>query len=514
MFCSNIYRKCTVYVGLLIALLLLVSGTALAAPPAQGGPEVAPSYIGPSNPVELQTLNNGVLYPDGTKERPDAKWYTLTIPDVGQGLVNITGYLEVLEGDDNFVDVYIYDTRNYPKHIAAGKKVDIWIIPGVEYWFQVYNAWDNRITYKLVLETPEHILHPEATAEPEVTPVPGLEAEVEPEATPMPEATELEAEAEVPDENLISNNPDKPVPFDMVDKTSAKVPAKSVAWYSAGFHDPQNSRKSQEFAITCFVTPVDGNEVRSVAVQLFEEGQKEHKVGPETQGMESFGVGKLDMGYNSRKESFGDRETAALISWRGSLIAGDRYLISLENKLGYPLDYTCFPYEIWNVLLGEQPVIMPEAFGPGLSPMTATPLNMNNPLAEKVGTLNHGEDSWHLIQIGNLDADFQEEVSLTMVYTPFDGNSQHYVTFKIYPLGGTKQWSKHDTADNRIFHMGAGSIVVRDNNPETGERFWTGWVNEGDIYVVQVSNDSGKPIDYHLFVGDLYGPSLGSGTVY
>jgi hypothetical protein len=57
--------------------------------------------------------------------------------------------------------------------------------------------------------------------------------------------------------------------------------------------------------------------------------------------------------------------------------------------------------------------------------------------------------------------------------------------------------------------LGAGSLVVRDNNSLTGERFWTGWIVENELYYVQIRNGSDTHVDYWLFTDDVYGPELG-----
>jgi hypothetical protein len=60
--------------------------------------------------------------------------------------------------------------------------------------------------------------------------------------------------------------------------------------------------------------------------------------------------------------------------------------------------------------------------------------------------------------------------------------------------------------------MGAGSVVFRDDNPDTGEKFWNGWVVDNDLYYVQIRNGTDVYTDYWLYTGDVYGPELGEPT--
>lgn len=104
-------------------------------------------------------------------------------------------------------------------------------------------------------------------------------------------------------------------------------------------------------------------------------------------------------------------------------------------------------------------------------------------------------------------------MALTMVMTPDDGNRIYYVPFDVFRAGEDVQyWSPTDSSNKQISNMGAGSVVFRDNNPLTGERFWSGWVVNNNLYLVQVRNGTNVPIDYHLFTGDVYSPELGEKT--
>ena len=94
-----------------------------------------------------------------------------------------------------------------------------------------------------------------------------------------------------------------------------------------------------------------------------------------------------------------------------------------------------------------------------------------------------------------------------MIMTPDDGNRIHNVTFDVFTVDSVKNWSPGN--NTQIQNLGAGSLVVRDNNDLTGERFWSGWIIENEIYYVQIRNGADTHIDYWLFTDDVYGPELG-----
>jgi hypothetical protein len=93
-----------------------------------------------------------------------------------------------------------------------------------------------------------------------------------------------------------------------------------------------------------------------------------------------------------------------------------------------------------------------------------------------------------------------------MVVTPDDGNRIHHVNFEVFTADGVRSWSPGGAA---IYNVGAGGLVVRDNNLLTGERFWTGWLIEDMLFYVRIRNGSDARVDYWLFTGDVYGPELG-----
>jgi hypothetical protein len=137
----------------------------------------------------------------------------------------------------------------------------------------------------------------------------------------------------------------------------------------------------------------------------------------------------------------------------------------------------------------------------GQSPLTATLLQTER----QKGHLAPGEEAWYSFAINNTGAQFEEN-ALTLVFTPDDGNRIHYITLDVFTPEGVQSWSPQNRAG--VINVGAGSIVYRDDNALTGERFWSGWVVNNNPYYVRITNASDAPADYWLFPGDVYRPAL------
>ncbi len=92
------------------------------------------------------------------------------------------------------------------------------------------------------------------------------------------------------------------------------------------------------------------------------------------------------------------------------------------------------------------------------------------------------------------------ENSLTLFFTPGDGPHTQRVQLQIFNQG---QLPLFFGDASHMANLGAGQIISRDNNPETGELFWTGWLFSQQSYYVQLSNGNDTPIDYWLFTDNV-----------
>lgn len=195
--------------------------------------------------------------------------------------------------------------------------------------------------------------------------------------------------------------------------------------------------------------------------------------------------------------------------WRGTVLRDGTYYLSLENSSDAVIDYWLFDDDVTAVALNTPSdaatVATPPALAPspGLSPQTALPFTTER----QVGRLAPGQEVWYSFSVDNTPEQF-EETALTLVITPDDGQRVWNVDMGIYTAAAVQTWSPGNSAS--LDNVGVGSVVHRDSNPLTGERFWSGWVVNNNLYYVRLANGTAVPIDYWLFPGDVYQPSLGS----
>ena len=123
------------------------------------------------------------------------------------------------------------------------------------------------------------------------------------------------------------------------------------------------------------------------------------------------------------------------------------------------------------------------------------------------GRLDPGGSIWYSFAVTDADDEYFEEMALTMIATPDDGNRIRNMTFDIYTADSVQRWASGDR--DQINNIGAGSIVFRDENPLTGERVWSGWVIDNNLYYIQIRNGNDIQMDYWLFTGDIYNSNLG-----
>jgi len=142
----------------------------------------------------------------------------------------------------------------------------------------------------------------------------------------------------------------------------------------------------------------------------------------------------------------------------------------------------------------------------GLSPFTAAPLNDGR----NTGVLPPGEARWYKVIPGGYGDGFQQQMDLTLFFTPDDGQRVHRVNFQIFPADQIASLYANDVGQRQ--NLGSGGLVSRDGNPVTGERLWSGWLTDSDTYFIQVFNGADVTIDYYLFTADVIAAELGTGV--
>jgi len=281
-------------------------------------------------------------------------------------------------------------------------------------------------------------------------------------------------------------------------------------WYKLTF-DGQNQIDPYEQSLTLILTP--GNDIRSsqIGLEIFEEKQLQFFYPGDASQMANLGAGQI-------VERDNNPETGELF-WTGWLPRQQGYYIQLTNGSEAAIDYWLFADDVSGYPLGEpeepeivQLIVTPEVESTpqdpatGHTPQAAISLKNNH----NQGNLNPGEETWYSFDVTDADAEHFEEMALTMVTTPDNGQRVWQVSFEIFTAGDVQSWLAGNIS--QINNVGAGSVVDRDRNPLTGERVWRGWIIDGEVYYVRIKNSADIPMDYWLFTGDVFNPELGSGA--
>ncbi len=270
-------------------------------------------------------------------------------------------------------------------------------------------------------------------------------------------------------------------------------------WFKFRPTEPASTVQTEQF-LTFMFTPGDGNRVRNVTMQLFEERQLPFFF-LNTKKMTNFGAGQIVSRDNNP-------ETGELF-WTGWLFGDQSYYVQLVNGSEATVDYWLFTDNVISYSLGEsQPNVVQDTpdrapIEAGSQPQTAIPLQ----LGQNQGRLDRGGAIWYSFAVADADDEYFEEMALTMIATPDDGNRVRNMTFDIYTADSAQRWASGDR--DQINNIGAGSVVFRDENPLTGERVWSGWVIDSNLYYIQIRNGNDIQMDYWLFTGDIYNSNLG-----
>ncbi|MBN1221163.1 MAG: hypothetical protein JXM69_19730 [Anaerolineae bacterium] len=344
-----------------------------------------------------------------------------------------------------------------------------WLSGSKTYYVMVENGADVPIDYWLFTEDVVHY----SLGQPEAAPQAQVETEV-------------------------GTSPDNPAPI-IPGLTKGTLEPQETAWYAFTHVDYTNKEKYKGLAYSMYFTPDDGNRRHKVNFELFEMSEMGVWQRGDAGKMTNFGAGMLvswDNDYNT-----GER------IWRGTVVNGQTYLLAVENGADVPIDYWLFDDFVMFPELGPKPAPKPApVYAQGASPQTAEPLKFGL----NKGNLGPGEEVWYSFRITDFDDQNFEPMALTMIATPDDGNRIYHMNMDIFTPQGAQYWSPGD--NSQMTNIGAGSVVFRDDNPLTGEKFWNGWVVDNDLYYVQLRNHNDIPMDYWLYTGDVYRPELGEPT--
>jgi len=478
----------------ILAVLIFMLVPLLFATWAQAQGPTPPSHNTPDTAVGLQAVNSGTL------KQTEEHWYKFEIPASGYRPDKAIS-LELLYENGNpvsaedrlrypFVDFYIYfyDQGGNWVELGAGKEWTGQVDGNKLYYVGVINQSDFIVNYTLYDNNPSELPEP-PVVEPSVA---------EPPAVPEQEQSQVQpAVAEITPNGV---SPNEATNFNLTGLTRGRVTANSTGWRAVKFDDPGNTNALQHLTITCFATPFDGNDIHKFVLKLAEKGSAATWAGTGTVGVTDFGVIGINLRH-SRASSFGDGDSPAQFIWDGYLIAGDEYLISFENGTGHEVDFWCFPQQMDNAELGKPSVRQVPVFAKGEAPSTAEQLQTG----ENDALLEQEEQLWYAFRVSDPgDGQVLEHVTVNMEFTPNDGSagySEGYkVNFDIFRAADLAYWSQTDFDNRQVQNIGAGSTIVTDNNRDTGQKTWDGWVNDGDLYFVQVRNGARYPVNVKIYV--------------
>lgn len=242
--------------------------------------------------------------------------------------------------------------------------------------------------------------------------------------------------------------------------------------------------------LTFLFTPDDGHRIHRVHIDLFEFDSN-------TQKFRQFGAGSIvsrDGDYNTGEKL-----------WKGWLMNNVTYYIRIQNGVHVGIDYWLFTDDIINAELGEKtnssdaPVYVP----PGMDPNHTIPLVHG----VNIGHMEPHSDRWFKIRITTFEGTVFHPLTLSLFFTPDDGNRVYKVHMDLFDPEVPRIWSRGYPFTFESF--GSGMVRSFDGDHHTGEQIWKGIIVNNQDFYVRLRNDNEIPIDYWLFTFEMMNPQLG-----
>ncbi len=180
----------------------------------------------------------------------------------------------------------------------------------------------------------------------------------------------------------------------------------------------------------------------------------------------------------------------------------DLHSISFSFKLLLLAIAAVFAVAVIILIMSATSAATPTGSAPAVAISLASELN--------TGILGPGEQRWFKFTPEGPASNGHIEEAFTMFFTPDDGTRIRHISLELYDESQLPYFYEGDSGE--MANLGAGSVVSRDGNPETGEMLWAGWLTEQQSYYVQIENGSQTPIDYWLLMDDVVNYSLGQPT--
>ncbi|MCB0212509.1 MAG: hypothetical protein KDJ52_24410 [Anaerolineae bacterium] len=234
-----------------------------------------------------------------------------------------------------------------------------------------------------------------------------------------------------------------------------------------------------------------------ITLQVFEQAQLS-QLGQDTLPSSPYGAGQWT-------DSIGTQPAGVL--WMGAIDSSQTYYVRIANTSTNSIDYwllTRQPQANDSEQLqsnGDNSILSlnPEA---GREPHLALDL----PAGRNHGRLAAGTARWYkFTQNDPSQWSHFQDLSFTLFYTPSDGNRAN-VNFQLYTAREVEAWQR---GASRLNNFGAGMLISRDSDPNTGERLWRGNILRDETYYMVIENGLDVEIDYWLYDQDIIHPLLG-----
>jgi hypothetical protein len=254
--------------------------------------------------------------------------------------------------------------------------------------------------------------------------------------------------------------------------------------------------------LTLSFTPPAAELDRLLTLELFEGKAAPSPADDDLSTLTPHGVAQLIL------EEGGKR---GMLIWHGQISTGKTYYIHLANPTDFPLDYRLMAQQPATPLAAvpvptKAPVpaaVVLEAPATGAAPDQAVLLGAGL----NKGQVKAGSRQWYTFKVTNPanPARFYT-LKFTLFFTPDDGQRRHQVNFQLFTAEAVERWGRGET--DRLTNFGAGMLLARDGDPNTGERLWRGTVMDGQTYFLLIENGTTIDIDYWLFDDDIEHPEL------
>jgi hypothetical protein len=285
-------------------------------------------------------------------------------------------------------------------------------------------------------------------------------------------------------------------------------------WFRLTSRYPEQASDREQY-LTLIFTPDDNQRHEHISMQIFDESQLNLYYSGDTSRMANLGAGQIVSRDNN--------PLTGELFWTGWVSGQKGFYVQLANGSDSAIDYWLFTENVSNYPLGQPavpaapvapvvandvPAAAPEAI-PAAPEAGADPGNPL-PLAPQIthNSLKPGATHWYTFSHNDLtNPDQFQDLNFTLFFTPDDGNRQQQVNFRLFPVRAVEMWWRGET--DQLLNFGAGMLVSRDGDAQTGERFWSGTVLRNDTYILAIENGADVEVEYWLFDANIEHPELG-----